>query len=312
MPTINYITESERFQDYAMAEGLTPNEQALWHCLFSYMNRHAHGHNWPDGFVKIPNNYIFAHTNICFDTMAKARNKLKQRGLIDYINGEKQKTNPAYKLFYFCPVYEKPEPGQIGGEATGGADDGSGAPSTFYPQIYQQSFPQLFPCCPKISDKEGDKEGDKQGGKQGGKQGDIYINRQDDIDTVSETCIGSPEEDDDVTGSISSRTGAGEGRTWPDKEDQDAQRAIEINMRLTAWRELFGKRAGDVLALCGVYRPTLVEEAIFRTVQKSAFRQMRNPYGYLAQILRRWESAGVESLEDAQEERELYMNGEIE
>lgn len=100
---VNYVREHERFIEYAADERLTPNEQLLWYALVHIFNQRAEGSEWPDGFIRITNDRMFTYLPIKWDAMAKARNSLKQRGLIDFRNGSRNKSAPEYKVNWFYP-----------------------------------------------------------------------------------------------------------------------------------------------------------------------------------------------------------------
>lgn len=104
MPIVNYVREHTRFIEYASDEKLTSSERLLWYALMHIMNQRAQGNVWPDDFVHIGNDRLLSLSTMKFDTLAKARNKLKQRGLIEFEPGEKNKKNPAYRMIYFYPA----------------------------------------------------------------------------------------------------------------------------------------------------------------------------------------------------------------
>lgn len=120
---VNYVREHERFIEYAADERLTPNEQLLWYALVHIFNQRAEGNEWPDGFIRITNDRMFTYLPIKWDAMAKARNSLKQRGLIDFRNGSRNKSAPEYKVNWFypscCPFKTDNTGGNVGGN-TGG------------------------------------------------------------------------------------------------------------------------------------------------------------------------------------------------
>ena len=99
---VNYVRENIAFMEYASDERLSASEQLLWHALIHLMNQRANGSDWPEGFVSIPNARILFYAPFGEDTLTNARNRLKQRGLIDYIPGKKNKQAPQYKMTYFC------------------------------------------------------------------------------------------------------------------------------------------------------------------------------------------------------------------
>lgn len=109
MPIVNYVREHTRFMEYASDEHLSSSERLLWYALMHIFNQRAQGNVWPDEFIRINNDRLLAYCPVKYDTMAAARNSLKQRGLIEYIQGEKNKKSPSYRMNYFYPQYVAPE-----------------------------------------------------------------------------------------------------------------------------------------------------------------------------------------------------------
>ncbi|MBR3740589.1 MAG: hypothetical protein IKN04_09025 [Clostridia bacterium] len=109
MPIVNYVREHIRFMEYATDEHLTGSERLLWYALMHIMNQRAQGNVWPDEFIRVSNDRLLSYCPMKFDTMANARNSLKQRGLIEFTKGEKNKLSPAYRMIYFYPQYAAPE-----------------------------------------------------------------------------------------------------------------------------------------------------------------------------------------------------------
>ena len=99
---VNYVRESMAFMEYASDERISGSERLLWQALFHIMNQRAKGSDWPEGFISIPNARILFYASFGEDTLVAARNKLKQRGLIDFTPGKKNKQAPQYKMNYFC------------------------------------------------------------------------------------------------------------------------------------------------------------------------------------------------------------------
>lgn len=157
MPIVNYIREHDWFIEYAADEGLTPNDIALYDALMHIINRKADGNNWPDDFIRIRNDRLLPICRMGFDAMARSRNKLKQKGVIDFLNGDRNKEAPAYKILYKC-LKEESYP----------QDD------VFYPFLTDKS-------TDKSADKTTDKSTDKSADKHTGKPSDIIpnINRND-------------------------------------------------------------------------------------------------------------------------------------
>ena len=125
---VNYVREHEWFIEYAADERLTPNEQLLWYALMHIFNMRAEGSEWPDGFIRITNDRLFTYLPIKWDAMAKARNTLKQRGLIDFRNGNRNKIAPEYKIIWFypqCYPFKTDNTGGNEGCNTGGNEGGN-------------------------------------------------------------------------------------------------------------------------------------------------------------------------------------------
>ena len=131
MPIVNYVREHTRFMEYATDEHLTPSERLLWYALMHIMNQRAKGNDWPGEFIRISNDRLLSYCPMKYDTIAAARNGLKQRGLIDYQKGDKNKLSPAYRMIYFSPEESNPEisdnmGGNIGDNMGGNIGDNMG------------------------------------------------------------------------------------------------------------------------------------------------------------------------------------------
>ena len=152
MPIVNYIREHEWFIESAADEGLTPNDVALYDAILYFVNRKAEGNDWPDDFIRIRNDRLLPFCHMGFDAMARSRNKLKQKGVIDFLNGDRNKEAPAYKILYKC-LDERSFP----------QDDG------FYPLKTDNN-------TDKSADKPTDKSTDKSADKRPDKGSDIIPN----------------------------------------------------------------------------------------------------------------------------------------
>ncbi len=126
MPIVNYVREHIRFMEYACDEKLTSSERLLWYALMHIMNQRAQGNVWPEDFVRISNDRLLSLCPMKFDTMANARNSLKQRGLIEYESGEKNKKSPAYRMIYFCPACYSENSDNMGDNAGDNMGDNMG------------------------------------------------------------------------------------------------------------------------------------------------------------------------------------------
>lgn len=97
MPIVNYVREHMRFIEYASDEGLSSGERLVWYALMHIINGRAQGSIWPEGFIRIANDRLLALCPMQLGAVIMARNSLKQRGLIDFIPGSRNKRAPATK-----------------------------------------------------------------------------------------------------------------------------------------------------------------------------------------------------------------------
>ena len=106
MSKVNFVSEFNLFMQYARDNSLSLRSRMLWIALFYIANDRAkynaqtQDYDWPDDFILVSNNELNMYC--CLDKRAieTLRNELKQRGLIDFVAGQKNKRNPAYKLNY--------------------------------------------------------------------------------------------------------------------------------------------------------------------------------------------------------------------
>ena len=217
MATVNYVREHIRFMEYAADEGLTSGERLLWFALMHVINRHARGSDWPEDYVRISNARLMAYCPMKYDTLAKAREALRRRGLIDYREGERNRRPPAYRVHYFSlgaealpdpipgvrdvandPAYDPEYPDSIDEIPIALADDPA-CDLQCYPEISDstetasafdpEDLPHDPQCYPKKSDNIGDNIGVY--------RGDIYINYTDKPELESKP--GVPREEEEKT-----------------------------------------------------------------------------------------------------------------
>ncbi len=108
MPIISYVNECKAFCEYASEERLSDNEVVLWHALFNLVNQRATSNHWPEAFIPLTNAKVLSMTpwgsgNAAVEKLRRTRDRLIQRGVIDYEPGERRKRAPMYQLKYFCP-----------------------------------------------------------------------------------------------------------------------------------------------------------------------------------------------------------------
>lgn len=223
MAAVNYIVEHEAFIEYAQDNGLSAAEQLLWYALCHIFNRRAQGGQWPDGFIRVTNKTVLSLLPFTEDTMAAARNRLKQRGVIDYVPGRKKAEIPMYRMVYFSvPAASDP-------------DD-----PVFYP-------------------KNSGKQSGKVGGKDGGKAADISklnldVNSTPDDDDVDELNDDSAREERrrDLTAELV--------ETWcdeygPEPTPAEARRVVQAAMLLNSSSEMVAK-AVELSARNGARTPS--------------------------------------------------------
>lgn len=106
MSKVNFVSEFNLFMRFARDNSLSMRERMFWIALFyiandrATFNEQTQEYDWPDDFIQVSNGEINLYC--CLDKRAieTLRNGLKQRGLIDFQPGQKNKRNPAYKINY--------------------------------------------------------------------------------------------------------------------------------------------------------------------------------------------------------------------
>lgn len=106
MSSINFIDEFNLFMRYARNNQLNGRERLLWTALFSIANDRAiynaqtRVYEWPGDFFPVPNGELTLHSTLDKRGIESVRNSLKQRGLIDFHAGFKNKRPAEYKINY--------------------------------------------------------------------------------------------------------------------------------------------------------------------------------------------------------------------
>lgn len=265
MPIINYVREHIRFMEYATDEHLTASERLLWYALMHIMNQRAQGKVWPDEFIRISNDRLLSYCPMKYDTIAAARNSLKQRGLIEYTKGDKNRLSPAYRVNYFYPEYV--------------------APDTESDEVYpEKSDKNGF--YPKNSDymggNMGGNIGGNTGGNIGGNTGDFILNNNSNRYTRTQKYFDDDEEDEE---DILARARARE----------------EVN---AAWKTFFGKSANPAVADGIAWRAAQArfeKGIISKAVELAAHKCAGSPFDYIITVLADWRKQRVRTVEDADE-----------
>lgn len=91
-PTVNFVREIMAF-DYSIAGKLTKGPIALWYALFNEFNRNGYAQWFP---VSI--SWLQSHSGLSAAAVYKARNVLKQEGLIDFRKGKTKKHFANYQI----------------------------------------------------------------------------------------------------------------------------------------------------------------------------------------------------------------------
>ena len=269
MPIVNYVREHIRFMEYATDEHLTSSERLLWYALMHVMNQRAQGKVWPEEFIRISNDRLLSYCPMKYDTLAAARNSLKQRGLIEYTRGDKNKVSPAYRMIYFYPEYLAPDTESDAEEMDAGP---------VYPKI-----PDKKAGIPEKSDKNSPKtlfypeKSDYMGGNMGGNMGDYSINY-----TVKEN-LNSPDEEDD--------------------DEQEELRARAYARAEAAWKIHFGRKAPPALLRDLSWRAIILgmdEEVLALAIEMAARNGAASPPGYITRLLTDWNEQHIHTAADVE------------
>ena len=282
MPIINYVREHTRFMEYATDEHLTSSERLLWYALMHIMNARAQGNVWPEEYIRISNDRLLSYCPMKYDTMAAARNSLKQRGLIDFVSGNKNKLSPSYKINYFYPQYIAPRTDGY----TEKSDNEGG----------------------NMGGNVGDNTGGNTGGNRGGNTGDFNINYTDGKERQSSTVI-RREEDRTVTKQDARALYPRRSRFLSAREELQYN-SIRVWMDMNDARSLFGAGMPVVEQILESDRfpMELVGHAMALTEKRNRMyeRPLDNPAAYMQTLLLDWESRGYDTIQQIQEDKGDY------
>ena len=307
MPIVNYVREHIRFMEYATDEHLSSSERLVWYALMHIMNQRAQGNIWPDEFIRISNDRLLSFCPMKMDTMAAARNRLKQRGLIDFLNGEKNKKSPAYRMIYFYPQYvgsssdsegaatSPPESFGFQGGAAGACANAQRLrcvqPETERDgsQDSKSNTEKSYYIGYNMGDNFGGNMGCKPGDNPGGNMGDIYNKHIRIQERIQE------QETESTT-----------------EEDEELERAREETK--DAWIRYFGKEPTpgiiDLLAQrsCAC---EFGEGVIDHAISVASYRDADSPTDFILTLFCDWRKNGIRNLNDLGEYgflRDAYMN----
>ena len=284
MPFVNYVKENIAFIEYAADNSLRPNEILVWQALFHIMNQRANGNYWPDGFIRVKNDRLLTYAPIGFDSLARARNSLAQRGLISYKPGKKNAEVPMYELHYLTAAVN---PQMHDSPVDNAADSG------FYPV-----------CYPQFADNMGGNMRDNMGGNMrdntGGKLSHQNINV-----TYTGTKPNGYSDDEEDDEDEQPRGRARMGDDWTDEDEESFKRLAALTEEATrAIRQNFGRDATPAeaqeiarYANMNGFGP----EMLLKAVRKSALMGARTPLTYVLKILHDWKLEEVTTPDEADE-----------
>lgn len=118
-----YIRERNAFYSWLTLNHITPTAQALWNALFTIYN--AQG--WPDEWLEVPESLLCSYMHVGKQALYDARNQLKNKGLLDFKSGNRNKQAVKYRPIWLTPQDE---------DTTETGENPQLGPS--YPQIYPQ------------------------------------------------------------------------------------------------------------------------------------------------------------------------------
>lgn len=295
MPIVNYVREHMRFIEIAKDEKITASERLLWYALMHIMNLNAKGNVWPDDFIRISNDRLLLYCPLGFDAMAKARNGLKQRGLMDFTPGKKNKLSPAYRMNYFFPESAESNTGKT--DNIQGNNGGN---------------------------MRGNMEGNMGGNNRdnvGGNMGDFYINytskpilsvnrnpeeedMNDDNTAEARACEGA----DRLTGIYPPRN-----RRLTQDETQVYYWIMDTLSDVESVCEMYGFDGRKIIrriADSDVYPLDLVAYAIGKTYERNKNYKLDNAAAYTVKLLNDWREQGFTCREDVQEAKgDVYHYG---
>jgi len=103
----NFVEQFRLFMEYARKNSMHSRECMLWVSLFYLANEEAtynaetQTYEWPDDFFEVSNGELNSYGKFDKQAIESLRNRLKQRGLIDFIKGNRNSATPMYRIHYF-------------------------------------------------------------------------------------------------------------------------------------------------------------------------------------------------------------------
>lgn len=102
----NFVEQFRLFMEYARKNSMHSRECMLWVSLFYLANEEAtynaetQTYEWPDGFFEVSNGELNSYGRFDKQAVESLRNRLRQRGLIEFLKGNRNSASPMYKINY--------------------------------------------------------------------------------------------------------------------------------------------------------------------------------------------------------------------
>lgn len=297
MITVNYVQEVEAFISYASINGLSDHERALWLAVFHLANRQAQGSWWPEGFISVPNKILLSLVGFSEDVLPSVRNRLVQRGILDYRPGKKNLRSPAYALKYFYPqeIVDNPVDNSV---------DNSEAPIC---TDLNSGFNPVF------TGKNYGKNTGKTSGKNAGKKSGIRINiteTETRLNPLEEETGGAPVFNSAREGDPFACFGAERVRWMLRPTDQLTMARLEQLRNYPWFATMYGEDQPVIRALISHdrYPLELVEAAIRQTLTRHERGPLDRPSAYTIKILDDWVCHGIHSVAELEQHRQGYYD----
>lgn len=133
---VNALNELYNVLECAVDMSLTTREIMLWNALIHIeakrVRREYDGRNylWEDGYIPISNEELSIYSKLDRHGIEEVRNKLKQRGIIDFLPGDRRKSVPRYKINYTAIIEDDSSPKDM---------------PMIYPKIHLMIYPKIRP-----------------------------------------------------------------------------------------------------------------------------------------------------------------------
>jgi len=144
---MNYIAEINSFWDSTILNPLSTGQVALWFGLMHINNRC----NWTEWFT-VSNQVLSIHTGLSRSGILKARNELKQRGLIDF--RERGTKATSYKMATMSNSTQDGTQNSVQVCTQNGMQDGTQNSTTLDKQKLKQKLKQKQKGATKVSTKK--------------------------------------------------------------------------------------------------------------------------------------------------------------